>query len=231
MGKSDYMLEQLRTQSADYAKISAQIAEVLEAVNQQENGAVLDAARLAMFVDTDGWITMNVRQKGIDRDCMIQPIIGLVNTSDILAEWAHDALKRLNAPAYFHRYDFSGYKGSKSWQVQNRVQITGMRRVMRVLPWILPFLVAKRRQAEVMFEYCQRRLSQPHKAKYEDIDLEQANEIRALNCNKTGAWRPVSSESIRQTHELRKELKSRGKMCSDLHGDMQSAAETSAPAA
>jgi hypothetical protein len=192
--------------------------------NQQER---LDAARLAMFFDTDGCISMRVSQRMKHRAANVTPYALLVNTSRPLCIWAHQALERLQIPHYCQFIDMQKYIPNRCRMPQGRITILGLNRVPKLLDAIGPYLVAKKQQAELLAEFCCSRLAQVKKSKYTDRELEIANTIRSLNSNKSGAWRPISSESIRQTQELRTMLNE--KMCSDLHGDMQSVAETTTP--
>lgn len=200
--------------------------------NQQENEIALTAARLAMFFDTDGFVTIQVRQKirrkgQIVRDAVMFPHLGLVNTSAPLIEWAHAAFERLEIAHYLKWFSVDQMKGSRARRPQGRIVIQGLRRVDKLLPYLLPFLVGKQRQGQIVREFIDRRLAASPKATYADRDLELANEVRALNSNKSGEWRPISSETLCRTAELRQHLQ---KIKSDLRGDMQSTAEMTVPA-
>lgn len=215
------MLGHPKTRETD--KVTHPVMSESEMGNQQER--LVAAARLAMLFDTDGFITMRVVQRGKQRAYNVRPDCGAVNTSHALIEWAVAALRSLGVPCHVTYVDYSKWNPNR--QPQWRLLVTGLKRVLRLLPHIRPYLVVKTQQADLLAEFIASRLSKPLKSLYSDRELEIANAVRGLNCNKGGAWRPVSSESIRQAVELREQLNE--KMCSDLRRDAQRAAEMSVP--
>jgi hypothetical protein len=195
--------------------------------NQQERWEV-NAARLAMLLDTDGCISMRVLQRAKTRVANLRPEISAVGTYFSLIEWASSTLKEMGVPHHVQTVDWSKYTWSRSRLPQKRLTVIGLMRVNKLIPIVLPYLIAKTQQGHLLKEFIESRLAQPHKAEYTDRDLEIANKIRSLNSNKGGAWRPISSESIRATREMREHLSE--KMCSDLTRDRESVVETSTPA-
>lgn len=194
--------------------------------NQQERA--VDAARLAMLLDTDGWLTMSVRQRDKARVANLQPYAGAVGTIIPLIDWAADAFERVGVPRYVQTIKRSQYVYAKGHKDQKRIVIQGLKRVQTLLTVVMPYLIGKHRQGELLQEFIESRLAKPHKADYSERECEIANEVRSLNSNKGGSWRPISSESIRQNRELRKHL--RDKMCSELTRDGESTTETLVPA-
>lgn len=207
--------------------------------NQQENGIAMSdvkrdidiaAARIAMFLDTDGFLTIQVRQRGIKGNAYLGPECGFVNTSVPLIEWLHETLAWLGIPHYLKWFTVDQLKGSRARKPQGRIVIRGQSRCKKLLRYVQPFLVAKKRQGELISELIESRYAtEGMNAAYSDRELEIANEIRELNNNKSGEWRPISSETLRRTMELREKMKCQSKIKSDLHGNMQSTAETSVP--
>lgn len=192
--------------------------------NQQER---LDAARIAMLIDTDGWVSMRVLQRSKVRVANLRPDIGAVSTTPVLIEWAADTLTRMGVARYVQQVDLSKYEYSKGCKNQARVLITGLRRVKVLLPLIIPYLIGKRRQAELLLEFVNSRLASAHKADYTEIELQLANEIRGLNSNKGGNFRPISSETVRAARELKTQLAEM--IQSDPSGDVGSTAEMIVP--
>lgn len=190
----------------------------------------IDCARIAMFLDTDGYITIMVRQRGIAGNAYLGPSLGFTNTSKLLIDWTHETLTRLGVPHYLKWYSVDKLKGTHSRKPQGRIVILGQNRCSKIIPLVLPYLVGKLAQGKLVAEYLASRILSKHKQLYTDRELQIANDIRALNDNKGGSWRPISSETLRQTVELRAQMKRKLKIKSDLHGDMQSAAEMTAPA-
>lgn len=194
--------------------------------NQQETVA---AARLAMLFDTEGTITMRVQQKSRRRPANMVPIVHAVNTDKGLIDWAAEALTLFNVAHYIYTFDPTR-TNIRARLIQHRIVILGMKRVAKLLPVIMPFLIVKRQQATWLSEFIESRQGRYNEA-YNELELSIANNVRALNQNKNRAkaWRPISSETLCQARELRTMLN--GKIKSGLHGDMQSAAEMTAPVA
>lgn len=190
----------------------------------------MTAARIAMFLDTDGFLTIQVRQRGIIGNAYLGPECGFINTSAPLIEWLDKALSFLEIPHYLKWFTVDQLKGSRARKPQGRIVIRGQNRCKKLLEHVQPYLVGKYRQGELISELIASRATASHKAPYRDSELTIANDIRELNSNKSGEWRPISSETIRRTVELRNHMKRKPKIESDLHGDMQSAVEISAPA-
>jgi hypothetical protein len=71
---------------------------------------------------------------------------------------------------------------NKPWKTGYRLQIHVQRRIARVLPMLIPYLTAKREQAEILLAYCSRRDGRSrHKAGYVDADLRAYDFCRQLN--------------------------------------------------
>lgn len=207
--------------------------------NQQENGVAvsessheINAARIAMFLDTDGFVTIQVRQRGIAGNAYLGPECGFVNTSSELMNWLHDTLTDLEVPHYMKWFDIDQLRGSRSRKPQCRIVVRGQNRCSKLLPIVQPYLVAKAFQGQLISEFITSRSAQSDKRNmYSDRELEIANTIRSLNNNKSGEWRPISSETVRRTMELRNRItRYPSKIQPDLHGDMQSVAEMTTPA-
>lgn len=168
--------------------------------NQQER--LVQAARLAMLIDTDGFVTMRVVRRKRDRMQNLSPDVGITNTNKDLIEWASSTLQFLGIPAYV-RWTVPHGIGKLP---QGRVTVLGMKRVEKLLPVITPWLIAKKSQATKLAEFITLRLAAPHKAAYSAKELELANEARGLNTKGRG-WRPVSSTTTRDAAvEMREHL-------------------------
>jgi hypothetical protein len=131
---------------------------------------------VAGLIDGEGTITVRCRTKG--QYC--QPQVMVCNTSLSLAEWLEDR--------GFHISWASNNKGRLYW----RVSITGWT-IIDPLRRLLPYLVVKKRQAQLVIEFIELRLSQPHHAKPSERMLSIVAELRELHSRR----RP-SGERIRK---------------------------------
>jgi hypothetical protein len=169
--------------------------------NQQER--LIAQARLAMLFDTEGYITMRVAQRMKHRDMNLTPLVAFSNTDAGLIEWAADTLDQLEVPRYVQWVKPHGIGKLP----QGRVSILGLLRVKSLLPHIRPFLIVKYRQADLLHDFIQSRLSHIHGTVYTQEELDIANGIRDLNVKGRG-WRPVSSTTTcSAADQLRDRLK------------------------
>lgn len=161
-----------------------------DTINQQER--LVSLAWLAGFLEGEGWIGFHVHNN------RITAAINLINTDFVLIERVSDILKSLNVGFYIQTRK-NGCDGNLAHKTAKSLEVAGMKRVRSLLSYILPFMVARKKQvAEIMLEYVERRLSMPHKPKATAEDWEYVARIRALN--KKGPLE--SSETTRSTPQL-----------------------------
>lgn len=213
-----YMLEHPKALPTDNVKLA--VDSITEMGNQQER---LDAARLAMLFDTDGWVTIRVLQRAKNRYANLVPLVAAVSTTPVIIDWAAEACTRLGVARHIAHISPSKYEYCKGNLDQRRLTVQGHKRVVKILPLVIPFLLAKRRQAELLLEFVNSRLAAGHHATYTERELEIANMIRGLNSNKGGNFRPVSSETVRATRELTRKL--RGMIQADPIGNIGNVTE------
>lgn len=77
------------------------------------------------------------------------------------------------------------YKGRK--RTTYRLVITGLKRVYPILTQIISDLVVKKKQAELLIEFCQLRMRKGYNSLYGDNEKRLAKEIKKLNLRKGGA--------------------------------------------
>jgi len=130
------------------------------------------AAYLAGLIDGEGTITVNLyRSTRQGRHPALVPWVGVFNTDPTLLEW----LTATTGLAHLHRMRKNPTKNAKmvyEWKVK------AVADVARLLKTILPYLVIKRRQAELVLAFCENRVmySSPTEAEFAILD-----EIRTLN--------------------------------------------------
>jgi len=103
---------------------------------------------------------------------ILTPLISITNTFKLLVDWLHPRLGgcTLKSPRT---------KGDK-WKTVYTVQVARLLDVKALIEQILPYLIVKWRQAELLLEFCNRRL-QDKWMEYNPRLFEIAKEIRRLN--------------------------------------------------
>lgn len=137
-----------------------------------------DALYLAGLLDGEGMFTVGVRrsEKVVKGETYgrvaLTPLISITNTHLPLIEWCHSVLggSTLKSP-----YDAGGKR-----KIVLTLQLSRLLDLKALLEQILPYLKVKQRQAELLLEFCNIRLSDKwsaHNPKLFDI----TNELRTLN--------------------------------------------------
>jgi len=110
------------------------------------------------------------------------------------------------------------------------VQLNGFK-VLPLLHMVLPLMIGEKKEVvKCMIDFIEYRQSlHLPKQRYSDYEFSLLRKVREIN---SGSWRhspkysSISSETVRQRRE---QVRKTAKIQSDLHGDMQSAAEMTAP--
>lgn len=162
----------------------------MELGNQQER-----IAFVAGLIEGEGTITISVLHNKSSRNGIrIRPMIVINNTSKELIDFTMDLLHSLDCAAYVY------------WRMQKSspakiaaIQIIGYWRIKRFLDLILPWLISKKQQAQLVLSLCNRRCYVKSNEPYEDADFELAEKIKELNLKPKERMRRLSSTSIRPT--------------------------------
>lgn len=119
--------------------------------NQQVRRA-LRLSWLGGIIDGEGCLTFNVRVKnGHEQQT---PLLSIDNQDPYILETAVEILKAEGIGPWVSRSS----KTEKNHGMTT-LRISGLRRIHTALPIIVPYLVSKRREAELMYEFCVDRLS------------------------------------------------------------------------
>jgi len=137
-----------------------------------------DILYLAGLLDGEGMITISVRKGGktikgkIYERVGLTPIISFTNSCKNLIDWLTSVLRgsTLKSP----------YEKGDKWKVVYTLQIARLLDVKLFLEQTLPFLKVKRRQAELVLEFCDLRLKSKWR-EYPERLFEIAKEVRRLN--------------------------------------------------
>ena len=155
--------------------------------NQQER-----LAFLAGLIEGEGTITIQRSNKRKNGKHNILPIVQIANSNAELIEFAVKTLRETGASPYVYWKKQS----EKTRAPSATIHLGGYNRVGSFLKVITPYLISKRRQAEIVLSMCERRCNQPKNTPYADEDLQAVDLIRQLN-TKPGTRLRESPETIR----------------------------------
>lgn len=131
---------------------------------------------LGGLFDGEGSIVLSKRQERKDF-ISYRPGLFITNTDEIIIESACDVLSDYKLPFYVYK--------SKSYNTKHKpkidIMISGFQRCIKVLPVIIPVLVSKKYRAQLLFDYCNRRLSMPKSSQLTEIDLLYVQRLRDAN--------------------------------------------------
>lgn len=169
----------LKKTNLEYSKVTVDLSNL----TQSELGY------LAGLIDGEGTITISLNSKRTSiyqRTRLLQPMVSICNTNHAIVDWLSI---RLPFVICKQRYD-------DSKKDTYALKLSGYK-IESLLRTVLPYLVAKKRQAELILEFLQSRTSSQRKSKYSDREIEIVNEIRALNGKgKTFHFRFVTREIL-----------------------------------
>lgn len=89
-----------------------------------------------------------------------------------------DILERIYTT--FNQYQIGCYLYNQQSGKINRLKITGIKRVKKFCETMIPYTVGKRRELEILLDYCNYRLSLAGRKEYSNIDLEYFNLLQQL---------------------------------------------------
>jgi hypothetical protein len=163
----------------------------LQEDNQQESSTqdLIDLGWLGGIFDGEGTITITIRGRKNQTD-LLTPRITVANTDKIIIDKITQIYKKYNIP-----YWISYYKSKGNWKESWRVEITGIKRSLKILPILKKYLVAKKDLADDVLSWCESRKNDFGKRTfYSDKDLEIVKKIKARHGHKLVL---KSSETIR----------------------------------
>jgi len=156
----------------------------VELGNQQERLAFLGG-----LLEGEGTITIqrsNVRKNGKHN---LLPVVQIANSNEILIEFVAELLSELSVGPYVYWRKRGEYARSAT------VHVGGYRRCGSLLALVMPYLVSKKPQAQIVLALCQRRVNLARNTPYSADDLAAVDQIRGLNTKPTTRMRE-SSEAI-----------------------------------
>lgn len=127
-------------------------------------------------IECDGSISLNARLYSKSA-IGITPYITLTNLNPTILDYAQTIAQSFASPG--HRYQ-SAHKYAKTG-IQHRLEWVGVKRCKAMLDVILPCIIGKKAQAEVVYEFCLSRLSVSPKARFSKRDYELLQQSRAIH--------------------------------------------------
>ena len=165
--------------------------------NQQERSLV-DLGWLAGVWESEGYFGMRLcstlaRPKySYANGFRLDPLCGFTNSDPKMIEELSTILRFYGLAFYTERPRIHGFSNKKPTQ---EIKISGLKRTIRILNFILPYLKTKRKRALLLKKYIDHRLSKFKNSLCGIYELYLYDELRKLNGNPPSK----SSESIRQT--------------------------------
>ena len=152
----------------------------IEMDNQQESSKLIRYGWFAGIMDGEGTITIRKRNRKNSSDILLTPTITMVNTDKTLIDEFVSILKEWEVP-----YWITFYKGTVNWKASWKVEITGIRRCSRTMPFFKDYLINKKELANLVLDWCTYRIKNlGNRSNYTEYDLEVYKKIKALHGHK-----------------------------------------------
>ena len=133
-----------------------------------------DIAWLAGIYDGEGWFSLKPKRANMNfPEGGINLSIGIVNTDSNIINKVDWILSELDIPHYIREKS-----QTKNWKTRYDVEIKKFSSAKMVLERVLPYLVAKTGQANLLLRFVNRRLDLPKNSKYSADDIEIINEYK-----------------------------------------------------
>lgn len=160
-------------------------------MDNQQGKNLVDIGWLAGFIDGEGSFYFNKAKKWRQEGHVWVPRIKVANTDYPTLEQVKRILTDHGFAFYVEErqqktFNVQGKRNKPYWQVQ----IYGPKRCLKFCIWIAPYLFTKRREAEVVAEYCRLRLARPYEKNangqtvrppYSEQELELIASLRPLD--------------------------------------------------
>jgi len=142
--------------------------------NQQESSRLIALGWLAGIIDGEGCISLRKNNRK-NQTFLIRPSITIVNTDNRIINKICEILDDYNLP-----YWKTQYEATKHWKSRYVIEVSGIKRCLKILPIIYPHLIGKQLQAKLIWDWCKSRLTVPRKY-YSDADLGIVKQVSRLN--------------------------------------------------
>jgi len=129
-------------------------------MDNQQRKTEIDLAWLGGFLDGEGCLHLR-KQVGARLRAMgkvyYRPTLRICNTHEPTLQVVRRIFEANGFPCHVSHRDYDNINPSykRAWDVE----VSGIKRMARILPVLIPYLHTKREQAETMLEFCESRLS------------------------------------------------------------------------
>lgn len=144
--------------------------------NQQER--IFAIGWVTGILEGEGWIMFVRRPAYKNNRESFRPVVGVRNTNMALMDRLAGYLDMFGLPYYVQS---TQYVKHPEWKKQRTIYITGMKRVKKFVEMFIPYLVSKKRQAEIAKELIDYRFSVPVATKYSETEFRLFDELKSLN--------------------------------------------------
>jgi hypothetical protein len=153
---------------------------------QQRLKLLLDLAWLGGVIDGEGTFTLryhNVKNnKRNNIRLHILPVFSITNTDYEIVDNIVRIFKENGIPFWQSE---NKNEGHNNWKPSREIQIQGVRRLNRVIPILLPYLVGKKEEAKIVYDFCKHRLELlGNHSYYTEEDMELVKKVKALHGHK-----------------------------------------------
>ena len=133
--------------------------------NQQPSLTDIELGWLCGIIDGEGCVYIYRRGGArIDYKPGIRVAMCCFDTIEYLSQLLHKA----DVPHHITTYKSSK---EKNRQANKCITIEGQKRLLKILPWLTPHLITKKRQAAVVWQFCEERLKRWHRSEYSETQL------------------------------------------------------------
>ena len=155
-----------------------------------------DLAWLAGFLDGEGTIGISRTNHKNQKTPYLRPLVQAPNTD----RKAIDEMVRIIELVTGKKPSVCECnKGNENWSKAWRVKVSTQWELLLLIPAIIPYLILKKRQAELSLEFCKRKYARSTKHWYQDKDLDEAGYMECLALNARGKkQREVAKEFLTQ---------------------------------
>lgn len=142
-----------------------------------------DLAWLAGFLDGEGTIGLHRANNKNHAHPYLAPHLQAPNTDYRLIQRMKDIIEAVIGKEISICVS---NKGGDGWKRAWRVKVKAQRDLVNLIPLLMPYLVGKREQAQIVLDFCLRRNQRINASWYEFKELDEAAYLQCMALNKRG---------------------------------------------
>lgn len=151
-------------------------------MGNQQRSLEARLAWLGGIMDGEGTISFASKYSKTSRQKAyhFRPEFKLTNSCEKMMMEVRSILDELGC-AYHVKVTDNPSKKKENWKKYTKVTVEGIKRLHKLLPIMIPYLISKREQAELVFAYIESRLAGGHKDPVSDEQEAMVLKVRQLN--------------------------------------------------